>query len=61
MAYNCKKTDHDGPKRGAGAFRGRRADAKVAASRRRRQDGRNEAAKGLAEQGNAQEGVPKPF
>jgi hypothetical protein len=32
MAYNAKKTEHAGPKKGAGAFYGRKAAAKKASN-----------------------------
>jgi len=38
MAYNAKKTEHAGPKKGSGAFYGRKAEAKKASNRRRRED-----------------------
>jgi hypothetical protein len=41
MAYNAKKTEHAGPKRGSGAYYGRKAVAKKASNRRRREDDRD--------------------
>ena len=38
MAYNAKKTEHAGPKKGSDAFYGRKAEAKKASNRRRRED-----------------------
>jgi hypothetical protein len=38
MAYNAKKTEHSGPKKGSGAFYGPKAEAKKASNRRRRKD-----------------------
>jgi len=38
MAYNAKKTEHAGAKKGRGAYYGRKADAKKASNRRRRKD-----------------------
>jgi len=38
MAYNAKKTEHAGPKKGRGAFYGRKSFAKKASNRRRRAD-----------------------
>jgi len=38
MAYNAKKTEHAGPKKGSGAFYGPKAEAKKASNRRRRED-----------------------
>jgi hypothetical protein len=40
-AYNAKKTEHGGPKRGSGAYYGRKAIAKKASNRRRREDDRD--------------------
>ncbi len=37
MAYNAKKTEHTGPKKGSGAFYGRKAFAKKASNRCRRE------------------------
>jgi hypothetical protein len=37
MAYNAKKTEHAGPKKGSGAYYGRKAFAKRASNRRRRE------------------------
>jgi hypothetical protein len=37
MAYNAKKTEHAGPKKGSGAFYGRKAFAKKASNRQRRE------------------------
>jgi hypothetical protein len=38
MAYNAKKTEHVGSKKGSGAFYGPKADAKKASNRRRREN-----------------------
>jgi hypothetical protein len=38
MAYNAKKTEHTGAKKGRGAFYGPKAEAKKASNRRRRED-----------------------
>jgi len=38
MAYNSKKTEHAGAKKGSGAFYGPKAEAKKASNRRRRED-----------------------
>ena len=40
MAYGGKKTEHRGPKRARGAFYGRKAAAKKASNRRRREQGK---------------------
>jgi len=37
MGYDAKKTEHAGPKMGHGAFYGRKAFAKKASNRRRRE------------------------
>jgi len=37
MAYRVKKTEHAGPKKGRGALWGRKAEAKRASHRRRRE------------------------
>ncbi|MEI6498585.1 MAG: hypothetical protein WCO23_01355 [bacterium] len=58
MAYNAEKTDHSGPKKGQGAYYGRKAIAKKESSHQRRQNGRKEAAANLTESGNAKDGVP---
>jgi hypothetical protein len=38
MAYNAKKTEHVGAKKGSGAFYGPKAEAKKASNRRRREN-----------------------
>jgi len=38
MAYNAKKTEHVGPKKGAGAYYGCKSFAKKASARRREND-----------------------
>jgi len=45
MAFNAKKTEHAGPKKGNGAFYGPKADAKKASNRRRREGDRRAALK----------------
>jgi hypothetical protein len=42
MGYEAKKTEHAGPKRGAGAYWGRKWEAKKESSRRRRKNGQRE-------------------
>jgi hypothetical protein len=44
MAHNAKKTEHAGPKKGRGAFYGRKAEAKRQSNRRRREDAKLEVA-----------------
>jgi hypothetical protein len=46
MAYNTKKTEHAGPKKGGGAFYGRKVDAKKASNRRRREASKRTAGEG---------------
>jgi hypothetical protein len=41
MAYNARKTEHAGAKKGRGAYYGRKADAKKASAHRRRQNGKH--------------------
>jgi hypothetical protein len=43
MAYNAKKTEHAGPKKGNGAYWGRKVAAKHESNRKRRQDAKFEA------------------
>jgi len=50
MAYNAKKTEHAGAKKGRGAYYGRRVDAKKASNRRRRQNDKRAALKNGASQ-----------
>ena len=38
MAYHSKKTEHAGPKKGRGAYHGRKKDAKKESSKQRRFD-----------------------
>jgi len=38
IAYNVKKTEHAGAKKGSGAFYGPKGEAKKASNRRRRED-----------------------
>ncbi len=38
MALKAKKTEHVGPKKGRGAFHGRKPEAKHASNRRRREE-----------------------
>ena len=40
MALKARKTEHSGAKKGRGAFWGRKAEAKLASNRQRREDGR---------------------
>ena len=42
MAYQAKKTEHSGAKRGRGAYWGPKKDAKRESSRKRRKNDRNE-------------------
>ena len=42
MAFNARKTEHAGPKKGRGAFYGRKAEAKAQSNRRRRENAKLE-------------------
>jgi hypothetical protein len=42
MAYNARKTEHAGPKKGAGAYYGRKSIAKKVSNRRRRENDKHE-------------------
>jgi len=42
MAYNAKKTEHAGPKKGADTYYGRKSFAKKASNRRRRENDKHE-------------------
>jgi hypothetical protein len=42
MAYNAKKTEHAGPKKGVGPYYGRKSFAKKASNRRRRENNKHE-------------------
>jgi hypothetical protein len=37
MGYEAKKTEHSGPKKGSGAYWGRKTDAKKQSNRKRRE------------------------
>ncbi len=37
MGYEVKKTEHSGPKKGSGAYWGRKTDAKKESNRKRRE------------------------
>ena len=45
MAEKARKTEHNGPKKGAGAYWGRKKDAKRDSSKKRRVAGKRECAK----------------
>lgn len=47
MALNARKTEHSGAKKGRGAFWVRKAEAKVASNRQRREDGKRTIAEQL--------------
>ena len=49
MAFNARKTEHAGPKKGRGAFYGRRAAAKKESNRRRRKVDKIEVRAGVEE------------
>ena len=42
VAFNARKTEHAGPKKGRGAFYGRKAAAKAQSNRRRRENAKLE-------------------
>ena len=42
VAFNARKTEHAGPKKGRGAFYGRKAEAKAQSNRRRRENAKLE-------------------
>ena len=42
VAFNARKTEHAGPKKGRGAFYGRKAAAKAQSNRRRRENDKRE-------------------
>jgi len=50
MANQAKKTEHSGPKKGRGAYWGRKKDAKRESSRTRRKNGKAEASGWLEQQ-----------
>jgi hypothetical protein len=49
MAGNAKKTEHAGPKKGRGAYWGRKAEAKRESNRLRRENAKRAVRQGLAE------------
>ena len=49
VAYNSKKTEHTGPKKGRGAYFGRKHDAKSESRKARRQSDATEIAESLQE------------
>ena len=55
MAGRAKKTEHAGPKKGRGAYWGRKRDAKHESKRARREGGNRVVRQGLADSGSAQE------
>jgi len=55
MGYEAKKTEHAGPKRGNGAYWGRKWDAKKESSRTRRKNWQQEIRSELASVGKAAE------
>ena len=40
MAYGARKTEHSGPKKGRGAYWGRKCIAKKESNKKRREDGK---------------------
>ena len=51
MAGKAKKTEHAGPKKGSGAYWGRKGDAKRESNRARREDAKRAVRQGLADSG----------
>lgn len=49
MASGSKKNEHCGPKKGRGAFWGRKAEAKRQSNKRRREIGKRDAKSGTGE------------
>lgn len=49
MAWNARKTEHSGPKRGSGAFWGPKKIAKHGSNRKRRKDADRDAREQLTE------------
>lgn len=56
MALKARKTEHSWAKKGRGAFWGRKAEAKLASNRQRREDGR----RAIDEQLHVRETIPFP-
>ncbi|MBI2689322.1 MAG: hypothetical protein HYX27_23705 [Acidobacteria bacterium] len=48
MGYEAKKTEHNGPKRGKGAYWGRKREAKKQSNKIRRENGKSEIGDTLA-------------
>jgi hypothetical protein len=51
MAGRAKKTEHAGPKKGSGAYWGRKADAKCESNRVRRENAKRAVRQGLTDSG----------
>jgi hypothetical protein len=49
MAGRAKKTEHAGPKKGSGAYWGRKADAKCESNRVRRENAKRAVRQGLTD------------
>ena len=56
MAGKAKKAEHSGPKKGSGAYWGRKVDAKRESNRARRESAKRVVRQGLADAG-AENGV----
>jgi hypothetical protein len=52
MAGKAKKTEHAGPKKGSGAYWGRKVDAKRESNRARRESAKGAIRQGLADSGS---------
>jgi hypothetical protein len=57
VALKARKTEHSGAKKGRGAYWGRKAEAKLASKRQRREDGR----RAIDEQRHVRETIPFPM
>lgn len=49
MSFEAKKTEHNGAKKGRGAYWGRKVDAKQESNRRRREDSKANVRDAIAE------------
>lgn len=55
MAGNAKKTEHSGPKKGRGAYWGRKADAKRESNKVRRDNAKQAVRRGYVDAANERE------
>lgn len=49
MGYEAKKTEHSGPKKGCGAYWGRKVDAKKESNKKRREQDKYLTLEGMAD------------